>query len=57
LQPVQRSAGSIQRGKVHQAEIAPILLVAADAFVVVEQVAAAVQDQPAAVDLDRSQVV
>lgn len=39
-----------------QAQIWPELLVAADALVIVDRIAAAIQDQPARVDLDRAGV-
>jgi hypothetical protein len=42
---------------VQQAQIVAELLVAADAFVVIDAVAAAVEDEPAPVNLHRTRVV
>ena len=42
----------IHTRQVEQAKIMPILIVAADALVVIDQIPAAVQDQFPAVDLD-----
>ena len=45
------------RREVQQPQIIPEALVAADAFVIVDAIAAAVEDEPAPVDLDRAGVM
>src|SRR5215472_18345646 len=45
------------RGEVQQPQVVPVLLVAADALVVVDAIAAAVEDELAPVDLDRAGMV
>ena len=52
LQPTQRLVGHIEGQEVHQREISPVLFVTPDAFVVVDEVAAPVEDWLAPVDLD-----
>jgi hypothetical protein len=47
----------LQRGEVQQAQVVPVLLIAGDALVVVDAVAAAVQDELAAEHLDRARVM
>ena len=47
----------IHTRQVEQAKIMPILIVAADALVVIDQIPAAVQDQLSLVDLDWSRMV
>jgi len=39
--------------KIHQGQIVPIGLVSSDAFVIVEKVAAPIENKPIAIDLDR----
>src|SRR5690606_26345322 len=51
------AAGAVEGREVHEREVAAELLVTADPLVVVEEVAAPVEDRPAAVDLDRLRVV
>jgi hypothetical protein len=47
----------IQPRQVEQTKITPILLVSADAFVVVDKITAAVQDQLSAIHLEWSRMV
>ncbi len=47
----------VQGREVEQAQVAAVGLVAGDALVIIDAVAAAVQDEPAAVHLDRARVV
>ena len=44
--------GRVDIGKIHQGEIVTIVFVALNALVIVQKIAAAVEDQPIAVDLD-----
>ena len=53
LEPQEPPAPGLQLWQVHEPELAPELLVAADAFVVVDEIAAAVEDEPVPVDFDR----
>jgi len=48
----QIAAGRIQCREVHENEVVPILLVPTDALVVIDQVPAAVEDEPVPIDLD-----
>ncbi len=52
-QPDQTARVRRHRYEVQQAQVVAVLLIAVDALVVVDEIAAAVQDEPAAVDLDR----
>ena len=53
----QVTAAGIDRDQIEQSQVGAVGLVAADAFVVVDDVAAAVQDRSATVNLDRPGMV
>jgi len=59
VEPLELPITCADTSEVHEREIVsePELLVAADAFVVIDQVAAAVEDELAAIDLDCLRVV
>src|SRR5206468_2966169 len=46
----QRTCGSVHAREIHQAQIRPVSLLATDALVVIQEVAAAIEDQPIPVD-------
>src|SRR5260370_11016589 len=53
----QIAAGRIEGREVHEHEVTPVLLMPTDSFVVIDEVAAAIKDQPVSIDLDRTRMM
>ena len=56
-QVAQLPADRVEGREIHEREVGPVLLVPEDPLVVVDEVAAAVEDKPVAIDLDRARMM